>query len=70
MIGASMLAPELQAFQAEVHAEVKRLVTPGLLFALDRNEIPYPLHFIRASIRSSGSSAICAPPGSPAAAPR
>jgi hypothetical protein len=48
MIGASMLTPELQAFQAEVHAEVKRLVTPGLLFALDRNEIPYPLDFIRA----------------------
>jgi alkylation response protein AidB-like acyl-CoA dehydrogenase len=48
MIGASMLSPELQAFQADVHAEVKRLVTPGLLFALDRNEIPYPLDFIRA----------------------
>src|SRR5262245_53984468 len=48
MIGASMLSPEFQAFQADVHAEVKRLVTPGLLFALDRNEIPYPLDFIRA----------------------
>ena len=48
MIGASMLSPELQAFQADVHAEVKRLITPGLLFALDRNEIPYPLDFIRA----------------------
>src|SRR3990172_11289398 len=48
MIGASMLSPELQAFQAEVHEQVKTLVTPGLLFALDRNEIPYPLDFIRA----------------------
>src|SRR5262249_35638300 len=56
MIGASMLSPELQAFQADVHAEVKRLVTPGLLFALDRNEIPYPLEFIRAmgSVRLLG----------------
>jgi len=48
MIGASMLSLELQAFRADVHAEVKRLVTPGVLFALDRNEIPYPLDFIRA----------------------
>ena len=48
MIGNSMLSAELQAFQSEVHAQVKKLVTPGLLFALDRNEIPYPLDFIRA----------------------
>jgi hypothetical protein len=48
MIGESMLSPELRAFQAEVSAHVKRLVTPGLLFALDRNEIPYPTDFIRA----------------------
>ncbi len=48
MIGASMLSPELQAFQADVHERVKGLVAPGLLFALDRNEIPYPLEFIRA----------------------
>lgn len=48
MIGTSTLSPELQAFQAEVHAAVRGLVTPGLLFALDRNEIPYPLDFVRA----------------------
>ena len=48
MIGQSMLSAELQTFQSEVHAQVKKLVTPGLLFALDRNEIAYPLDFIRA----------------------
>src|SRR5262249_59369172 len=37
-----------EGFGAEVQARVGRLVTPGLLFALDRNEIPYPLDFIRA----------------------
>jgi len=48
MIGASMLSSQLQAFQAEVHQYVQQLVTPGLLFALDRNEIAYPLDFVRA----------------------
>lgn len=48
MIGETLLSPEMVAFQAEVHDHVRRLVTPGLLFALDRNEIPYPLDFVRA----------------------
>lgn len=48
MIGESLLDPALKAFQAEVKAHVKRLVTPGLLFALDRNEIVYPVEFVRA----------------------
>lgn len=48
MIGANPLDPELQQFQEEVRSIVKELITPELLFAMDRNEVLYPEDFIRA----------------------